>query len=115
MTSTTNARVRDHFEGGEGAYTEELSPNNGAAVAPSEHTRSAAVTPNGTNTVDLSNVLRPGHIIVIGHIGGSNTPTIAFDDADFANTGPSDLTTLGETATLLSTGENWVVVATGGA
>jgi hypothetical protein len=115
---TTNARVRDHFEGEDGAYAEELSPGNGAAVAPSEDTRAARVNPDGTNTVDLSNNEREGHRLTVVHNGGSSTPTIAFDDADFVGTGPSNLQNAGATATLLNidgTASGWVVVATGSA
>jgi hypothetical protein len=115
---TTSARVRDHFEGQDGAYAEELSPGNGAAVAPSEDTRTARINPDGTNSVDLSNNEREGHVITVVHNGGANTPTIAFDDADFVGTGPSNITSAGATATLLNadgTASGWVVVATGNA
>jgi len=116
--STTNARVRDHFEGEGDAYAEALSPDNGAAVAPSEDTRAAVVTPDGTNTVDLSNNEREGHIITIVHNAGASTPTLSFDDADFVGTGPSNLATAGATATLINTdgsASGWAVVATGSA
>jgi len=115
---TTNARVRDHFEGEDGTYAETLSPGNGAAVAPSEDTRSAAVNPDGTNTVDLSNNERQGHVITVIHNGGANTPTLSFDDTDFVGTGPANITSAGATATLLNTDgttSGWVVVATGSA
>jgi len=115
---TTNARVRDYFEGGDGSYAETLSPGNGAAVAPSADTRTAVVTPDGTNTVDLSNNERQGHVITVVHNGGANTPTLAFDDADFVGTGPANLANAGATATLKNvdgTASGWVVVATGSA
>jgi len=115
---TTNAAIRDHFEGDDGAYAETLSPGNGAAVAPSEDTRLARINPDGTNTVDLSNNEREGHVITVIHNGGSNTPTLSFDDADFVGTGPSNITSAGATATLLNTdgtSSGWVVVATGSA
>ena len=116
---TTNARIRDHFEGRDGSYHEALTPGNGAAVAPSADTRTAVVTPDGTNIVDLSNNERAGHVVTVVHdSGGSNTPAVAFDDADFVATGPANLGNAGETATLLNTdgtASGWVVVATGSA
>lgn len=115
---TTNARVRDYFEGDDESYTETLDPANGAAVAPSEDTRVARINPDGTNTVDLSNNERAGHRVTVVHNGGANTPTLAFDDADFVGTGPSNITSAGATATLLNidgTASGWVVVATGSA
>ena len=115
---TTNARVRDYFEGHDGSYAETLDPANGAAVAPSEDTRTARVNPDGTNTVDFSNNEREGHVITVVHNGGSNTPVLSFDDADFVGTGPSNINSAGATATLLNidgTSSGWVVVATGSA
>ena len=115
---TTNARIRDHFEGDDASYSEALSPGNGAAVSPSEDIRAARVNPDGTNTVDLSNNEREGHVVTVIHNGGSSTPTLSFDDADFVGTGPADITSAGATATLLNTdgtSSGWVVVATGSA
>jgi hypothetical protein len=115
---TTNARLRDHFEGADGAYAETLNPGNGAAVAPSEDTRTAVINPDGTNTVDLSNNERQGHKVTVVHNGGGSTPTLSFDDADFVGTGPANITSAGATATLLNTdgtASGWVVVATGSA
>jgi len=115
---TTNARVRDYFEGTGGSYAETLSPGNGAAVAPSEDTRTAVVTADGTNTVDLSNNEREGHEVTVVHNGGANTPTIAFDDADFVGTGPANMTSAGATATVRNidgTAAGWVVTGTGSA
>lgn len=115
---TTNAAIRDHFEGEDGAYAETLDPANGAAVAPTQHTRLARVNPDGTNTVDLSNNEREGHVVTVVHNGGASTPTVAFDDADFVGTGPSNLGSAGDTATLLNTDgsvSGWVVLGTGGA
>jgi len=115
---TTNARVRDHFEGSDGVYAETLSPGNGAAVAPSEDSRLARINPDGTNSVDLSNNDREGHVVTVVHTGGASTPTLSFDDADFVGTGPANLANAGATATLLNTdgsASGWVVVATGSA
>jgi hypothetical protein len=115
---TTNARVRDYFEGRDGSYAETLSPGNGASVAPTEDTRLARVNPDGTNPVDLSNNERESHTLTVVHNGGSNTPTLSFDDADFLGTGPADLTSQGATATLVNTdgtASGWAVVATGSA
>lgn len=115
---TTNARIRDYFEGADGSYAETLSPGNGAAVAPSEDTRTAVINPDGTNTVDLSNNERQGHVVTVIHNGGANTPTLSFTDADFVGTGPSNITSAGATATLLNTdgtASGWVVLATGSA
>ena len=115
---TTNAAIRDHFEGDDGAFVETLSPGNGAAVAPSEDTRTAVVNPDGTNTVDLSNNERQGHVITIVHNGGPSTPTLSFDDGAFVGTGPADLANAGATATLRNvdgTASGWVVEGTGSA
>lgn len=115
---TTNARVRDHFEGDDGSYVETLSPSNGAAVAPGEDTRTAKVNPDGTNTVDLSGAAEEGREVTVVHNGGANTPTVAFDDADFVGTGPANMTSAGATATVCNvdgTTSGWVVVATGSA
>jgi hypothetical protein len=116
---TTNAAVRNHFEDDASPYTEALAPGNGSAVAPAENTRLAVVTPDGTNTVDLSNNERTGHVVTVAHAsGGSNTPAVSFDDADFVGTGPSDLGNAGDTATVANldgSAAGWVVVATGSA
>ena len=50
--TTTNNRVREHFEGDD-PYVETASPGNGAATAVSEEARQHVVNPDGTNTVDL--------------------------------------------------------------
>lgn len=116
---TTNAAIRNHFEGAGTAYTESLAPGNGAAVAPSQDTRAAFVTPDATNNADLSNNEREGHVITIVHdSGGANVPAISFTDADFVGTGPANLGNAGATATLLNvdgTSSGWVVLATGSA
>lgn len=116
--STTQERLRDHFEDDPSPYQETLNPGNGAAVAPSQDTRLALVNPDGTNTVDPSNNERTGHVITIVHNGGATTPTVAFDDADFVGTGPANMTSAGDTATLVNTdgtSSGWVVLATGSA
>lgn len=116
--STTQERLRDHFEDDASPYSEELSPANGADVAPATDTRLARVNPDGTNTVDLSNNEREGHEVTVVHNGGANTPTLAFTDADFVGTGPANMTSAGATATLVNvdgTSSGWVVKATGSA
>ena len=115
---TTNNRLREHFEGESSPYAETVSPANGAATAVGRETRTHVVNPDGTNTVDPSNAAREGHEVTIVHNGGTNTPAIAFDDADFVGTGPANLTSAGATATLKNvdgTASGWVVVSTGGA
>ena len=115
--TTTNNRVREHFEG-DSPYAVNAAPDNGGLTAVDENVRAHVVTADGTNTVDLDDAAKEGHTVTVVHDGGANTPTVAFDDADFVGTGPSDLTTAGETATLLNTDgttSGWVVVSTGSA
>ena len=115
--TTTNNRVREHFEGDD-PYVETASPGNGAATAVSEEARQHVVNPDGTNTVDLDAAAREGHVVTVVHNGGANTPTLSFTDADFVGTGPADLTAAGATATLRNvdgTTSGWVVEATGSA
>jgi len=115
---TTNAAIRDYFEGDSDEYVETLDPGNGSDVAPSEDTRLAKVNPDGTNTVDLSNNERQGDVVTIVHNGGANTPALSFSDGDFVGTGPSNLSNAGATATLRCTdgsASGWVVEATGSA
>lgn len=117
--TTTQERLRDHFEDDPSPYTEALSPGNGSAVAPGTDTRVAVVTPDGTNNADLSNNERTGHRITVVHAsGGSNSPAVSFDDGDFVGTGPSNLGNAGATATLVNvdgSSSGWVVVGTGSA
>jgi len=116
--TTTNGRVRDHFEGDGSPYAATDSPSNGADTVINGDTRTHVVDPDGTNTVDLSAAAQEGHAVTIVHNGGANTPTVAFDDADFVGTGPADLTTAGDTATVAyvdGPASGWVVVATGSA
>jgi len=115
--TTTNNRVREHFEG-ESPYVATDAPANGADTVVDEHTRSHVVTADGTNTVDPSNAAQEGHEVTVVHNGGANTPTVAFDDADFVGTGPADLTAAGDTATVRNidgTTSGWVVAGTGSA
>lgn len=119
---TTNARIRDHFEGNDPTdgdpYTETDAPANGADTVVAENTRQHVVTADGTNTVDLSNAAREGLEVTVVHNGGANTPTLSFTDADFVGTGPADLTAAGATATVANidgTATGWVVVGTGSA
>jgi hypothetical protein len=116
--STTNNRLREHFEGESDPYVETVNPGNGAAAAVSEDTRTAVINPDGTNTADLSAAASEGHVVTVVHNGGTNTPAVAFDDADFVGTGPANLSSAGATATVKNTDgttSGWVVVATGSA
>lgn len=119
---TTNARIRDHFEGDNASdgdpYTATDAPANAANTVVAENTRLHVVTADGTNTVDLSNAAREGHALTVVHNGGANTPAVAFTDADFVGTGPANLTAAGATATVKNvdgTATGWVVVGTGSA
>ncbi|WP_135363451.1 hypothetical protein [Halosimplex halophilum] len=115
--STTNGRVRNHFEG-DSPYVATDAPANGADTVVDETTRAHVVTADGTNTVDLDAAAREGHEVTVVHDGGANTPTLSFDDANFVGTGPANITTQGATATVKNidgTTSGWVVVATGSA
>jgi len=115
---TTNSRVRGHFEGDASPYVAADNPANGADTVVDDEVRTHVVTADGTNTVDPSNAAREGHTVTVVHDGGANTPTLAFDDADFVGTGPSNITTQGATATITNidgTTSGWVVVSTGSA
>lgn len=121
---TTNAEIRKRYEDGDtlndGAPKNVATdaPANGAATAVAEDTDVHVVTADGTNTVDLSNAEEAGRQVTVVHDGGANTPTVAFDDADFVGTGPANMTSAGATATVENidgTASGWVVVATGGA
>jgi hypothetical protein len=115
--TTTNNRVRNHFEG-TSPYAVEDSPGNGADTVVDENTRAHIVNPDGTNSVDLSAAAAEGQVVTVVHNGGSNTPTLSFSDSDFVGTGPSNITAAGATATVLNTTGNsgdWVVIATGSA
>lgn len=92
--------------------TETLEPSNGGdAVIPAD-AHVVAVTPDGTNTVDLDNVAEEGYVVHVVHdAGGASTPTIAYDDADFVGSGPSDNTTAGTSDTVINidgTTTGWV-------
>jgi hypothetical protein len=116
--STTNGRVRNHFEGDASPYVDTVSPANGAATTIEEDTRTHVVNPDGTNAVDLDAAAREGHSVTVVHNGGANTPALSFADADFVGTGPANLTSAGATATVVNvdgTTSGWVVVATGSA
>lgn len=115
--STTNNRLREHFEG-DSPYVATAEPDNGGATAVDEHVRVHVVTADGTNTVDLDDAAREGHEVTVVHDGGANTPTVAFDDADFVGTGPANMTSQGATATVRNidgSASGWVVIATGSA
>ncbi|QRY26365.1 MULTISPECIES: hypothetical protein [Halobacterium] len=116
--STTNARVRAHFEGEGSPYVATDEPNNGADTVVDGEVRTHVVTGDGTNIVDLSAAARLGHEVTVVHNGGANTPKLSFDDANFVGTGPGDLTSAGATATVKNVDgspSGWVVTGTGGA
>ncbi|WP_135302648.1 hypothetical protein [Haloarcula amylovorans] len=116
--TTTNNRIREHFEGSASPYTETDSPGNGAATAVGEDTQTHVVNPDGTNAVDLDAAAQEGQTVTVVHNGGANTPTLSFTDADFVGTGPANMTSAGATATVRNvdgTTSGWVVVATGSA
>ena len=121
---TTNAAIRARFEAGDSLNdgaplaTVTDAPANGAATAVPADASLHVVTADGTNTVDLSNAETAGREVTVVHNGGANTPTVAFDDADFVGTGPADLTSAGATATVANidgTASGWVVTGTGSA
>lgn len=121
---TTNAEIRRRYEAGDSLNdgaplaTATDAPANGAATAVAADSDLHVVTADGTNTVDLSAAAETGREVAVVHNGGANTPTVAFDDADFVSTGPANLTAAGATATVLNidgTASGWVVVATGSA
>lgn len=116
--TTTNNRVREHFEGDASPYVDTVSPANGAATAVGTDTRTHVVNPDGTNAVDLDAAAREGQEVTVVHNGGANTPTLSFADADFVGTGPANLSSAGATATVRNvdgTTSGWVVVSTGSA
>lgn len=117
--TTTQERLRDHFEGDPSPYLATDSPGNGSDTVVDAHARMHVVTPDGTNTVDLSNAAREGHVVtVVRASGGSSTPAVSFSDSDFVGTGPSNLGNAGATATVANvdgTESGWVVVGTGSA
>jgi len=121
---TTNAEIRERFEDGDslndGAPGNVVtdSPDNGADTVVDAAVDVHVVTPDGTNTVDLGNAGEAGREVTVVHNGGTNTPTVAFDDAAFVGTGPADLTVAGDTATVQNvdgTAGGWVVAGTGSA
>ncbi|MDR9431734.1 MAG: hypothetical protein RI568_13685 [Natronomonas sp.] len=122
---TTNAAVRRRYEAGQSLNdgapkaTATDEPANGADTAVAADTGVHIVTPDGTNTVDLSNAEEAGCEVTVVHAaGGANTPAVAFDDADFVGTGPANMTSAGATATVQNTdgtASGWVVVSTGSA
>jgi len=95
--------------------TETLDPGNGSNANISEDTDVAIINPDGTNTVVADNAAKAGRVLAVVHNGGASTPTLSFNDADFVGAGPANMTTAGQTATLLNTdGTNsgWVVIGT---
>jgi hypothetical protein len=121
---TTQERIRDRFNAGkplnDGAprNTATDDPANAADTVVGEGTDIHVVNPDGTNTVDLSNAEETGRVVTVVHNGGANTPAVAFDDADFVGTRPSNLGSAGATATVANvdgTASGWVVVSTGSA
>lgn len=121
---TTNAAIRSRYENGkplnDGAprATATDAPANAADTVVGSETDVHVVTADGTNTVDLSQAAEEGRVVTIVHNGGANTPTLAFTDADFVGTGPSNMTTAGATATVVNTDgttSGWAVLSTGSA
>ncbi len=121
---TTNAEIRDRYERdlalADGARRNVTTdaPGNGADTVVAEDADVHVATCDGTNTVDLSTAAAEGRVVTVVHDGGANTPTLAFTDADFVATGPSNITTQGATATVMNvdgTTSGWVVIATGSA
>lgn len=119
---TTNAAIRKRYENGkhlvDGAQRNVVTdaPANGANTVVGADTDVHVVDPDGTNTVDLSNAAEQGREVTIVHNGGAATPTLSFADADFIGIGPANLTTTGDTATVVNTNgatSGWAVVATG--
>lgn len=115
---TTNAEIRARYEAGDslndGAPLAEATdaPANAADTVVEADTEVHVVTADGTNTVDLSNAAEAGRQVIVVHNGGTNTPAVAFDDADFVATGPANLTAAGDTATVVNidgTAAGWVV------
>lgn len=94
--------------------TETVSPANGADVTPASDTELLLVNPDGTNTIKLDNLDdQQGARLVVVHNGGSSTPTIAFESADFTDSGPSNITTDGASATIINfegAAGGWTVV-----
>jgi hypothetical protein len=121
---TTNAAVRERYEGGgllnDGATRNVAvdNPANAANTVVATDTDVHAVNPDGTNTVDLSTAAEEGRYVTVVHNGGASTPTLSFSDTDFVGTGPANMTSAGATATVANvdgTTSGWVVVATGSA
>lgn len=91
--------------------TESLSPSTtGGSVTPAEDTETATITPDGTTTVNLSGTdERSGRsILVVMDSGGTNSPSVTFDGADFVGTAPGDLAAAGESVEVQYIGTGWV-------
>ena len=122
---TTNAAIRRRYTNGESLN--DGSPLNTVADAPDgsadtvvgADTDIHVVTPDATNTVDLSAAAVEGRVVTVVHgADGANTPNVEFTDADFVGTGPADLGDAGDTATVANVDGSetgFVVVATGSA
>lgn len=121
---TTNAAVRKRYEDGKQlndapkGNVVTASPGNGADTNVPTDADAYRVNPDGTNTVVLDDAADEGVEVTVVHNGGSNTPKLSFEDADFVGTGPANLTSEGATATVLNTdgtASGWVVTSTGSA
>lgn len=121
---TTNAAVRKRYE--DGKQLNDAPKGNVVTASPATDADTAVptdvdtyrVNPDGTNTVVLDEAADEGVEVTVVHNGGSNTPTLSFDDADFVGTGPANLSAAGATATVLNTDgttSGWVVTSTGSA
>lgn len=90
-------------------------PDNAADTVVAEDTEVHVVTCDGTNSVDLDTAAAAGKEVTVVHNGGAATPTLAFSDADFVASGPSNMTTAGDTATILNLDgetDGWVILST---
>lgn len=78
-------------------------PANGAETAVAEDTEVHIVDPDGTNAVNLDAAAEAGREVTVVHNGGDSTPTLSFADADFVSSSPSNITTAGESVTVVNT------------
>lgn len=120
---TINAQIRDRYERGltlnDGAplNVETDEPDNDADTVVGEDTDVHVVDTDGTNTVDLDAAATAGRVVTVVVDDDSGTAA-DFADADFLGTGPSNLTSQGQTATVANVnGEDsgWVTIAEGSA
>lgn len=120
---TTNAAIRERYEAGDqlndGApeHTTTVTPSTDADAVAEADTDVLLVETDGTNTVDASQAVESGRVLRVVCSVADGT-AVAFADADFVGTGPSNLTSAGATATIQNidgTTSGWVVLGTGSA